>query len=478
MVSREVDLFWSPDGGPAPDPLLAFIHESNRRKRIAREQLNMVGARFGPHADAAVFDAFHGETHLGIDPHAEAALAHAFSESLTGRADMREPSGDPYDKCQPACLREMAARLLFARMRDPGDALEPLCVSPDQVVVCPYSSTCLLEEALATCARPAGVVLCPEGFYKNAALHVAKYGMRIVTVPVNWDSGFKVRLEALERALRALTRQGRLACLLMTQPGNPIMSEYSAAELAALGAIIAKAGVRVICDAAFDQLADEYAPLANVRVGTRRLFDQVLTITGNSKGHGASGPFKFGAACTGDDVWRAELRGRMTVAFQRETTHLARALLELTTPAFLANNRVLLSRQQSRARTLLDHINRRHGDVLRVYDPAPQGMFLSIGFSPFLRERVQVRSSLELEDLLLLGAGIDSVCFERMGSRLVAVRLNVAAPRRNGRKDPDLLDELFARIEELVCQIEAGLRYPDLVCARGLLPLCARASSA
>ncbi|MFE6858385.1 pyridoxal phosphate-dependent aminotransferase [Nocardia sp. NPDC057668] len=407
-----------------------------------------------------VIDAYHGETGLPLDPRAAQALDTAWHEVRTGTQGADYRDRDLYDKHQPLILRNLAADRLFQRLRAPGGDLPGVRVDPGEVIVCPYSSTVLLEEAVATLARPGGVLVCPEGYYKNAESHVAKYGMRLVSSPSTADDRFAIDPDALARCLEQHARQGNLCGVLLTLPGNPVLTEYTVEELTAIGRVLTASRVPVICDMSFDLLSAAHVPIAALTVptpgGPVRLYDRVLTITGNSKAFNAFGPCKLGAACTGDSAWLARIEARLRVSFQRESTHLTRAVLEHTTPEYLAANRDRLRRRVEHARDLVAGINVRAGSTVLRPLGSSDGMFLTVEFAPGPQLSARARTSAELERLLLTEAGIECVALDRTGSSRLGVRFNVVAPRLGpGLESPALLDELFDRLEGLLQRVGA-----------------------
>ncbi|MFC9999323.1 aminotransferase class I/II-fold pyridoxal phosphate-dependent enzyme [Nocardia sp. NPDC127526] len=462
-----------------PDPV-RMTTRSDERKKAARAYLGP-DPRFPGLASPAyrgVIDAYHGEAGVPMDEPAAAALNAAWAELMTRTQPEEYLDGALYDKKQPVVLRKLAAEQLFQRLSAPAPGLSGVRIDLSEVIVCPYSSTVLLEEAVATIARPGGVLVCPEGYYKSASVHVAKYELRMVASAATPDAQFKIDPRALAATLEHHARQGDLCGVLLTLPGNPVVARYSVEELIEIGRVLIAARVPVICDMSFDLLVDDHIPIAAVTVPTAdgpvRLYDHVLTITGNSKAYNAFGPCKLGAACTGDKAWLARVRNRLQVACQRETTHLVRATIEHTTEEYLVRNRRAMRAQIDRACGLLEGINTRAGAELLRPLGARQGMFLTVEFEAALLAAAGVRTSSELEDLLLTVAGIDCVALDRTGSPRPAVRLNVVAPRFGpGREDPELIGELFDRLACLVLRMRDGLRYRDALLERRIPEMAA-----
>ncbi|MFI9508894.1 pyridoxal phosphate-dependent aminotransferase [Nocardia sp. NPDC052566] len=458
--------------------LAALTNRSEERKRAVRAHLGAEPWFPGTaQRHSGFLDAYHGETGLAPDPNAVAALDRAWRELLHGEQPDTYRDGKLYDKRQPQILRNLAADKLFGRLSQPIDGVPGVRVRPEEVIVCPYSSTMLLEEAIATLAEPGGgVIVYPEGLYKSSGIHLEKYGLRPVACPVGPDDSFKIDPELLARCLDHYAERGELRGVLLTLPGNPVFTDYSVEEMLAIGRVLLDRDVPIICDMAFDAMVAQHIPVASLEIatdtGVRRLYDRVLTITGNSKGYNAFGPCKLGAACSGDREWLTRIRHRLTISFQRESTHLAQAIIAHTPDSYFAGNRLLMLAQLDRAHGHIAAINDRFGaKVLRPLG-SRQGMFLTMVFDDDVLDMAGIGTGAELEDLLLTAAGIDCVGLDRAGSDRRGVRCNVLAPRKAvGRTSDALLDELFDRLEQLLRDIHAGLTYRDVLVRVGLADL-------
>jgi NAD/NADP transhydrogenase alpha subunit/aspartate/methionine/tyrosine aminotransferase len=399
---------------------------------------------------------------FGMDAHVRQAVMDTTRGLLAGDADLLEPDGRPFDKSQPRLLRQLAADRLYARWRKAG-----LAVSEDDVLVSPYSSLTMLEAALASVARPDGVVLCPEGFYKSNRQHIEKLGLSIRLFPAPADLDGKIDPWHLRRAIQSHREQ--LCALLFTMPGNPLIATYSAAELHAIGQVILEEDVRVIIDATLDAVVPDYVPLAAVTVDSagrsQSLFDRTVTIAGLSKGHHAIGPYKIGAAITGDARWRADIRRQLAVPFQRETTALARVVLELTPDRFFEDNRQILIQAQEEARLLCEKLEGRFGfPAVIPVGSARFGPFLLIRLADGVVRQAGIEDGWQLAEFLLGGAGLETVAGPLMGFTEPMVRLNVDAPRIGVNKDPALLAEVFDRLEALIQDVLASkLTYRSLL---------------
>ena len=401
-----------------------------------------------------VIDVYHGEMRFEMDAQVQKAVLDTTRELLTGDASLLESDGRPFDKSQPRLLRQLAADRLYARWRKAG-----LAVSADDVLVCPYSSLTMLEAALASVARPDGVVLCPEGFYKSNRQHIEKLGLSIRLFPASPDRDGKIDPWHLRRAIQANREQ--LCALLFTMPGNPLIATYSRAELQAIGQVIVEEDARVIIDATLDAVVPDYVPLAAITVDSagksQSLFDRIVTIAGLSKGHHAIGPYKIGAAITGDARWRADIRRQLAVPFQRETTALARAVLELTPDRFFEENRQIMTQAQEEARLRCEKLDGRFGfPAVIPVGSSRFGPFLLIRLADSVVRQAGIEDGWQLAEFLLGGAGLETVAGPLMGFREPLVRINVDAPRIGVDKDPALLADVFARLEGLVQDVLDG----------------------
>ena len=434
MTSSEL-----PAASPAADSRSARLRQLYQRRNERGER---------------IIDVYHGEMRFRMHSQVQKAVMDTTRELLTEDASLLEPDGRPFDKSQPRLLRQLAADRLYARWRKAG-----LAVSADDVLVCPYSSLTMLEAALASVARPDGVVLCPEGFYKSNRQHIEKLGLSIRLFPTGLDRDGKIDAWHLRRAIQ--THRERLCALLFTVPGNPLIATYAAEELQAIGQVVVEEGVRVIIDATLDAVVADYVPLAAITVDSagksQSLFDRTVTIAGLSKGHHAIGPYKIGAAITGDAQWRADIRRQLAVPFQRETTALARVVLEQTPEEFFEKNRRIMTQAQEEARQRCRDLEGKFGfPAVIPVGSSLDGPFLLIRLADRILRQAGIKDGWQLTEFLLGGAGLETVAGPLMGLHEPVVRINVDAPRIGVRKDPALLPGVFDRLAKLVQEVLDG----------------------
>lgn len=213
-----------------------------------------------------------GEPDFATPPHVIAA-AHAALDA-----------GDTRYTAVPGTqrLREAAA-LHYAR--DLGIALPA-----SQVIVSAGGKQAIFHALLAT-LDPGDEVLIPAPWWVSYPEIVRFAGAEVVPLHTEAASGYRITPAQLEAAITPRTRW-----LLINSPGNPTGSIYSAQDLAALGAVLARhPRVMVLSD-------DIYAPLrylpgrhATLAAVCPDLADRVLTVSGVSKSHAMMG-FRIGLA--------------------------------------------------------------------------------------------------------------------------------------------------------------------------------------
>jgi len=438
---------------------------AQRKKKIKRA-IAESGYRFG-HKNAlshVVIDAFHGEMHYGPDLHAVTALNEAWTDIISEGQEKYIR----HNKKQPEDLQLVAKSHLFDRLKNPEvEGIRGLNIPHKDIVVVPYSSTQLTINALLR--RPKkdrDIALCPEGFYKGNAELAASAGLRIRTFPVNFENDGCIIPERLDEYLAYYRPE--LAVLWLTMPGNPLIAQHSKVQLEQIARIVIKHNIDIFIDMLFDKMVPkgEYIPFSNIQIideqGHRHLIhNRTLIVSGNSKAFNATGPWKMGAAISGNTSWLAETREQSTaVTFQRETTHLIYAATANTTEEYmLKNQKDMISRQQFTDK-LIAIINEKFEEEILISHGKPKyGPFRGMRFCDELLEKAGIQDNWQLADFLLVSAGIDTVDFTTIGTNKLGVRINVACPRIGGDKNPDNLIQLFNRLAYLIDEIKMGLTY-------------------
>ncbi len=148
------------------------------------------------------------------------------------------------------------------------------------------NGTAALEAAL----RAAGVsygdeVIVPAPYWVSYPDMVLLAGGEPVAVPTTMEDGFKMRPEALERAITPKTKW-----LIFNSPSNPTGAAYTRAELKALTDVLVKhSHVWVLTDDMYEHLVyDDFVFTTPAQVEPR-LYERTLTLNGVSKAYCMTG---------------------------------------------------------------------------------------------------------------------------------------------------------------------------------------------
>eukprot|EP00357_Protocruzia_adherens_P036350 CAMPEP_0115028182 /NCGR_PEP_ID=MMETSP0216-20121206/36078_1 /TAXON_ID=223996 /ORGANISM="Protocruzia adherens, Strain Boccale" /LENGTH=500 /DNA_ID=CAMNT_0002404177 /DNA_START=57 /DNA_END=1559 /DNA_ORIENTATION=- len=452
------------------DPMYTFNKKAlSRKSEITKIIKGDCSLKFGINEEfPGVLDSYHGDPSFHMQDESKRAVTRAMEDIQEDRMwKFVESDGSYYARANPKILRELAAEKLFHILDHPHPQVPGIKVPPSDVLVYPYSDTCVIEKVLASVSKSKGVILSPAGFYKNNSKLAFNAGLKIVAIPIDLQTG-KMDFDEMDRLLQLYTHQGTLCCFLMTIPGNPLVVEYTVEELQRIGCAVLKYQVPTVVDSIFfsSAPADKAIQLAAVEVEfegkTVLMHDHVVTTSGNSKGPRASGPSKIGALCTGNGVWREKLALLMSCpVIQRETTHIARATLEFCTLEFYDRCCENMMAQQVKARKLIADLNEKYGErSISVVGPSTYSMFMAIALSDDLCKKAGIVDSWQLEDFFLAVGGLDSVSFAFFGcDDVFAIRLNTLCPERNGYKKEENVVEMFSRIDGILNYIVNGGTY-------------------
>lgn len=427
-----------------PRHFTPLIREISQRKSSLSKKVRQAGIK--------ILDAYHGNMRYLMSQSVRCVLQSQTTQILNNRAIFSETDGSPYSKSQPKILRQLASKKLFPQLLNAGMQLDP-----EEIIVCPYSSIIMLEAALMSIARPNGIVLCPRGFYKKNVLHIEKFGLTIKCFDVNLEQDGRINPQILKMAI--LDCKPQLCAVLLTMPGNPLEADYTDSELAAIGQVLVETQVKVIIDAVFIGINVHHNPLTATKVRDKYgnyhlLHHQTLTITGISKGHHAVAPYKIGVATSGDRQWLSVIKQKLLVSFQRETTFLAKAVIEHTPLSYLLKNEKDMMKEQQKAKQYLAAINQLFGNnALQYLGLSKYGPFMLITFHPTILEKAALEDSWQLADMLLATVGINCVAGCRMGFLIPCVRININAPCLEGKETLPAVDELFLRLKRFISEI-------------------------
>lgn len=158
-----------------------------------------------------------------------------------------------------------------------------LAVTPAQVIVSNGAKHSLHNVFTATLDEGDEVIV-PTPYWVSYAELIKLTGAKPVLVPTRIEDDFKLRPEALRRAITPKTRM-----LLLCSPSNPTGVVYTADELGALADIAIEANLAVVSDEIYDQLV--YDGRTSVSFPTLRpgLAERTVVVAGVSKTYSMTG---------------------------------------------------------------------------------------------------------------------------------------------------------------------------------------------
>ncbi|MDE2294387.1 MAG: pyridoxal phosphate-dependent aminotransferase [Gammaproteobacteria bacterium] len=168
-------------------------------------------------------------------------------------------------------LREAIAALHAARTGQRASA--------DQIVVLAGAQNGLFATSLCL-AGPGDEVISFDPMYTTYPATIEVSGARLVRVPAPARTGFRIDLEALERAITPRTR-----AIFLATPSNPTGVITNEAELAVIGDLAERHSLWVVADEVYAGIA----PGGRVPGLATRLPEQVVTICSLSKTHAMPG---------------------------------------------------------------------------------------------------------------------------------------------------------------------------------------------
>lgn len=141
-----------------------------------------------------------------------------------------------------------------------------------------------IYNALLTLCDDGDEVLIPAPYWVSYPDMVRLVGGSPVVVPTSPERGFKATVEDLERATTPRTK-----VLILNSPGNPTGAVYSAAELAPIGAFLARRGIAVISDDIYASLVYGGTPFACIASVAKETLPLAVLVNGASKAYAMTG---------------------------------------------------------------------------------------------------------------------------------------------------------------------------------------------
>lgn len=305
-------------------------------------------------------------------------------------------------------------------------------VPPAQVIVSAGGKQAIFHALLAT-LDPGDQVLIPAPWWVSYPEIVRFAGGTVVPLITDAAGGYRITPAQLAAAIGPDTRW-----LLLNSPGNPTGATYSAADLAALGAVLRRhPQVLVLSD-------DIYAPLrytpgahATLAVVCPDLADRVLTVSGVSKSHAMTG-FRIGVAA--GPAW---LIGAMNT-LQSHNSGNACSIAQAAAVAAFNGPQEFLDDWRERFRVRRDRVVAAINAIPGLFTPLPDGAFYCMVDASALMDRFGDDEALALH---LLDHGVAVVAASAFGGGQ-GFRISFAA-------DDDRLNRAIARIATALESVSA-----------------------
>jgi len=155
-----------------------------------------------------------------------------------------------------------------------------------------------------------------------------------VWLPTRAEDGFKLRPEALERAITPRTKW-----LMLNSPSNPSGAVYSAEEYRALAAVLDRhPSVWIISDDMYEHVLFDGRTFATLAVAAPQLAPRTLTVNGVSKTFAMTG-WRLGYACGPVELIRAMARMQGQSSLNPSSVSQAAAVAALNGPMDIVRSR-------------------------------------------------------------------------------------------------------------------------------------------
>jgi aspartate aminotransferase len=199
-----------------------------------------------------------------------------------------------YHRYTPAPgLPELREAIAAKTKRDSG-----YDVSASQVLVSNGGKHALFNMFLTT-IDPGDEVIVPAPYWVSYPEMIRLAGGRVVELPTDESTGFKVTVEELER-----NRTERTKMLLFVSPSNPTGAVYDPSEVDEIGRWAAQHGIWVLTDEIYEHLVYGDAEFSSMPVRVPEIADTCIVVNGVAKTYAMTG-WRVGWAIAPQDVIKA-----------------------------------------------------------------------------------------------------------------------------------------------------------------------------
>ncbi len=305
-----------------------------------------------------------------------------------------------------------------------------LTYAPAQVLVTTGAKQAIFNVILTLCEE-GDEVLVPSPYWVSYPVMVTASGARAVTVETREEDGFRLRPEALTRAL---TPRSRL--LILNSPNNPTGAVMRREDVEEIARIVVANGLYVLSDEIYEKLLFGGARHHSVAQVSREAFERTVVVNGLSKSFAMTG-WRMGYAAGPKEV--IDAAGRL----QAQSTSNPTSISQYAALAALRGPQEFSSRMAKEYEQRRDYVCGRLKEMPGVTCVRPEGAFYVFPNVSKLYGRTlggrTVASSSQLAEVLLEKAQVAVVPGEAFGSD-AHIRLSYATSMESLKKGLDRID--------------------------------------
>ncbi len=285
-----------------------------------------------------------------------------------------EPDFDTPDNIKEAAIEAIrAGKTKYTNVEGIPELKEAICrkfqrenglnYKPSQVIVSPGGKKIIFNAMMAT-LNPGDEVVIPAPYWVSYPDIVQLVGGTPVVVAATLEDKFKLRAEALDKAITPKTKW-----LIFNHPSNPTGAAYSRAELKALTDVLMRhPQVWVLTDDMYEHLVyDDYEFVTPAQVEPG-LYERTLTMNGVSKAYAMTG-WRIGYAAGPETLIKAMTK------LQSQTTSNAASISQWASVEALNGPQDFLKERaavfQERRDLVVSMLNQAKG----IDCPTPEGAF-------------------------------------------------------------------------------------------------------
>lgn len=302
-----------------------------------------------------------------------------------------------------------------------------LSYKPSQVLVSTGAKHAIFNIVMTLCEE-GDEVLSPSPYWVSYPDQAAACGARFVPVPTREADGFRVRPEAIERAL---TTKSRL--LILNSPSNPTGAVCTREDLEAIARIVVERDLLVLSDEIYENLVFGSARHWSIAQMSRGAYERTIVVNGLSKSFAMTG-WRMGYAAGPKEI--IDAAGRL----QAQSTSNATSISQYAALAALRGDRSFAQRMAREYETRRDFVCGRLGEMKGVTCVRPDGAFYVFPNMSQAYGRtfggIQVTSSKTLAEALLDQAHVAVVPGDAFGSD-AHIRLSFATSMESLKKGLD-----------------------------------------